>query len=326
MHIRLATRKSSLALAQSRWVAARLAELGAAKVELVEMVTLGDRMQNVALAEIGGKGLFVSELEQAILENRADLAVHSLKDVPAELAPGLVLGCVPEREDPRDVIVTTDGGELDALSAGERVGTSSLRRSIQLKRMRNDLEYALLRGNVDTRLGKLEAGQYRAIVLAYAGLRRLGLADRPLWPIPVTLSVPAVGQGALAIECRADDVPLRELLARLEHASSRACVDAERKFLRALGGDCHTPVAGHARLEENGARLRFEGLVASPDGKRMIRSAAERYLPVDGRIPEVALTLAGEVADALLEQGGAELVREALASKQAQQDPRRKPS
>lgn len=323
MRIRIATRKSALALTQTRWVARQLEALpGVSGVELVEMVTLGDRVQGVPLTEVGGKGLFVTELEQALLEGRADLAVHSLKDMPAKLADGLVIGCVPEREDPRDVLVTTDGASLDDLEAGSRVGTCSLRRTLQLKRQRNDLEYALLRGNVDTRLGKLESGQYRAIVLAYAGLRRLGLADRPLVPLPVTLSVPSVGQGALAIECRQSDAPLRELLAKLEHAQTRACVDAERVFLAALGGDCHTPIGGHATFEADSQRIRFEGLVASPDGKQMIRSASERYVPAGDALALHALTLGRETADRLLAQGAAAILSESVKGR----DPRIKPS
>ncbi len=249
MKLRLATRKSALALAQSRWVAATLqAKQPGLEVELVEVVTQGDRIQNVSLTEIGGKGLFVTEVEQLLLDGRAEFAVHSLKDVPAELAKGLVLGAVPEREDPRDVLVTAEGLALDDLEVGSRIGTNSLRRSLQLGRQRNDLEYAMLRGNVDTRLRKLAAGEYRAIVLAAAGLRRLGLFDRPLWPMPVEISVPAVGQGALAIEARGDDAATLALLAKIDHAESRACVEAERAFLSALGGDCHTPLAGHSRL------------------------------------------------------------------------------
>ncbi len=327
MRIRIATRKSLLALTQTRMIEAQLRALpGVEDVELVQMVTLGDRMQSVALSEVGGKGLFVSELEQALLENRADIAVHSLKDMPAQLAAGLVLGCVPEREDARDVLVTTDGVTLDDLTAGERVGTSSLRRTVQLHRMRNDLEYALLRGNVDTRLAKLDAGHYRAIVLAYAGLRRLGLDKRPLVPLPVTLSVPSVGQGALAIECRADgderDGTLRALLAQLEHAETRACVEAERLFLATLGGDCHTPLGGHARFEASTSRLRFDGLVSSPDGKRMIRSASERYVTAGAGFAEAALAVGREVAANLLDQGAAEILRESSEHR----DPRKKPS
>jgi hydroxymethylbilane synthase len=327
MKIRIATRKSQLALVQTRWVAARLAELSAgAEIELVEIVTVGDRVRDVPLTEVGGKGLFVSELEQAVKDGRADLAVHSLKDVPAELLSGLTLGCVPLREDPRDVLVTADGVELDELTAGDRIGTSSLRRTIQLHRQRNDLEYAMLRGNVDTRLAKLDSGQYRAIVLAYAGLRRLGLAERPLWPIPITVSVPAVGQGALALECRDDDHALLSLLTRLEDEKSRACVEAERAFLRTLGGDCHTPLGGHARFEDGGSRLKFDGMVASVTDERMVRAGAERYLQAEGaELMLQARALGEEAARSLLSQGASEMIRDAARQAEARRDPRSKP-
>jgi hydroxymethylbilane synthase len=326
MKIRIATRRSQLALVQTRWVGERIEALEPrAEVELVEMVTMGDRMRDVPLASIGGKGLFVSELEHAVHEGRADMAVHSLKDLPAELGAGLHIACVPEREDPRDVLITAEGCELDDLSAGDRVGTSSLRRTIQLRAQRNDLEYAPLRGNVDTRLGKLDAGQYRAIVLAYAGLRRLSLAERPLWPIPITVSVPAVGQGALALECRQGDRALSDLLARLEHEPSRVCVEAERAFLHALGGDCHTPLAGHARYENN--RLRFDGLVGAADDARMVRAGTERYTDAQGpALIEVARALGQEAARALLAQGAAELIEDAAKRAAAdRQDPRARP-
>ncbi len=327
MKIRIATRKSQLALVQTHWVAARLRALAAdVEVELLQMLTVGDRVRDVPLADVGGKGLFVSELEQAVADGRADLAVHSLKDVPAEIAAGLVLGCVPQREDPRDVLVTTDGAELDDLAAGERVGTSSLRRGIQLRRQRDDLEYALLRGNVDTRLSKLQAGQYRAIVLAYAGLRRLGLADRPLWPIPIAISVPAVGQGALALECRGDDRALLALLARLEHEPSRVCVEAERAFLATLGGDCHTPLGAHARFEDGGSRLRFDCVVASVGDERMVRAGIERYLQAEGaELLAQARALGEEAGRLLLDQGAGDLIREATERAEARHDPRARP-
>jgi hydroxymethylbilane synthase len=327
MKIRIATRKSKLALVQTRWVGARLCELDpAVEIELLEMVTVGDRITEIPLADVGGKGLFVSELEQAVCEGRADLAVHSLKDIPAELAPGLILGCIPQREDPRDVLVTLDGAELDELSAGDRVGTSSPRRTIQLRQLRNDLQYTMLRGNVDTRLAKLDAGQYRAIVLAYAGLRRLGLADRKLWPVPVTLSVPAVGQGALALECREDDSQLRSLLAGLEHSPSRACIEAERAFLKALGGDCHTPLGGHARYDESQSRIRFDGVVGSIEGERMVRAGAEHYLQPHGpKLIDEARAIGEEVARSLLSQGAKELIEEAAQQVAARRDPRARP-
>jgi hydroxymethylbilane synthase len=328
MKLRIATRKSALALVQTRWVAARLRELEPAlEVELLEMTTVGDRVRDVPLADVGGKGLFVSELEQAVLERRADLAVHSLKDLPAEVAAGLVIGCVPPREDPRDVLVTKDGLELDELTAGDRVGTSSLRRKIQLQRRRNDLDYANLRGNVDTRLAKLDAGLYHAIVLAHAGLRRLGLAGRPLWPVPISISVPAVGQGALAIECREDDAALLGVLARLEHAPSRVCVEAERAFLKTLGGDCHTPLAGHARFEQNGARLTFDGLVASVSDQRMVHRHTELLVKQKGAtLIAEAQQLGADAARELIAEGAGDLIREAAASAERRRDPRTRPN
>ena len=327
MKLRLATRRSALALAQSRWVAGELQRLSPGlEVELVEVVTQGDRIQDVSLAEIGGKGLFVSEVEQLLLDGRAELAVHSLKDVPAELAPGLVLGAVPEREDARDVLVTAEGDALDDLEVGAKVGTNSLRRSLQLGFQRNDLQYAMLRGNVDTRLRKLAAGEYRAIVLAAAGLRRLGLFDRPLWPMPVELSVPAVGQGALAIEARADDAVTMGVLARFDHAESRACVEAERAFLAALGGDCHTPLAGHARLLDDGRRLHFEGWVGAADGGEQVRASSDVWLGAGSALAAEALQLAQEVAKTLLARGARELIVAAQAAVAAKQrDPRSAP-
>jgi hydroxymethylbilane synthase len=328
MRIRIATRRSKLALVQTNWVADQLRGLQPGlEVELVEMVTQGDRITDRPLSEVGGKGLFVSELEHAVQEGRADLAVHSLKDLPSELGAGLVIGCVPEREDARDVLVTRDGVELDDLSAGENIGTSSLRRSLQLQALRNDLVYEGLRGNVDTRLAKLDAGQYRAIVLAYAGLRRLGLADRPLWPIPEASSVPAVGQGALALECRVDDEPLRALLARFEHLPTRACIEAERAFLHSLGGDCHTPLAGHARIEDNGSRLFFDGLVASISDHRIVRAGTERYIEARGaELIELARGVGRETAERLLKQGALELIRNAATTQAQRRDPRIRPN
>ncbi len=327
MKLRIATRRSALALVQSNWVASCLRKLEPGlEVELTEVVTKGDRIQDVSLSEIGGKGLFVSEVEQELLEGRAELAVHSLKDVPAELAPGLVLGAVPKREDPRDVLVTDHGDALDDLEAGVRVGTNSLRRTLQLRRQRNDLDYAMLRGNVDTRLKKLAAGEYRAIVLAAAGLRRLGLFDRPLWLVPVEISVPSVGQGALALEARANDARTLGLLARLDHLPSRACVEAERAFLAALGGDCHTPLAGHARLTDGDKRLRFDGWVGSITGEGHVRASSEVWLSSGGdSLGTLARKLAEEVAATLMARGAKELLAAAQAQAAAEQrDPRRK--
>lgn len=325
--IRVATRRSQLALTQTRAIAAQLKALDPSlHVEEVQIVTMGDQIQDVPLNQLGGKGLFVSEVEAALLDGRADFAVHSLKDVPAEMAEGLVLGCVPEREDPRDVLVTRDGEQLDDLEAGSRIGTSSLRRSCQLRRLRNDLEYAVLRGNVDSRLRKLDEGQYAAIVLAYAGLRRLGLADRPLWPIPIDLSVPAVGQGALAIQARENDHDMRQRLAALDHKWTRAAVLAERAFLRRLGGDCSTPLGGHARFDQEGSRLRFDAMIGAVSGDEQVRAGAERYYKeTSADLESVCEKLGIEVAELLLSQGGDRLIDDAKRVS-ARHDPRRSPS
>lgn len=325
MKLRIATRKSALALVQSEWVAASLKRLEKdLEVELVPMVTVGDRVQDRSLSEIGGKGLFVSEIEQAVLADKADLAVHSLKDMPAELAEGLCLAAVPEREDPRDMLITQDGAGLYDLEAGARVGTNSVRRTLQLRQRRNDLNYAMLRGNVDTRLSKLEAGDYRAIVLAAAGLRRLGLAQRPLKPLSIDESVPAVGQGALAIEARIADEATCALLRRLESRTTRICIEAEREFLRALGGDCNTPLAGHARLLENDRHLRFDGLVGSLDGTQVVRGGAAIYLDGEEGAVLAAQRLGKEVAETLLSQGGGALIEEAKRQTAAAKlDPRK---
>lgn len=326
MKVRIATRRSALALVQSNWVAAELKRHKPdLSVELVEVVTTGDRITDRSLAAIGGKGLFVSEVEDVLLRGEAEIAVHSMKDVPAELAPGLTVAAIPEREDPRDVLVTTQGDALDDLEAGGRIGTNSLRRSLQLRHQRNDLQYAMLRGNVDTRLRKLAEGEFSAIVLAAAGLRRLGLFSRPLWPIPVEISVPSVGQGALAVEVREDDAATRELVAKLNHGPSHACVQAERAFLAKLGGDCHTPIGGHAALLDEGRRIRFEGWVGSIDGTKHVRASQDVWLDDNLTLQEIAARAASEVATSLLTRGASELIEQAKNDAKAQQiDPRKK--
>ena len=321
----IATRESRLALWQAEHVKALLEAQGHT-VTLLGMTTKGDQILDRSLSKVGGKGLFVKELEVALEEGRADIAVHSLKDVPAELAPGLMLGAIPVREDARDVLVTASGQALDDLEVGARIGTNSLRRSLQLRRLRNDLQYAMLRGNVDTRLRKLADGEYDAIVLAAAGLRRLGLFERPLWPIPADISVPAVGQGALAIEARIDDRATRELLAKLDHAPSRACVEAERSFLAQLGGDCHTPLGGHAQLKEDAKRVRFDGWVGSVDGTQHVHASQDLWVEGARPLHELALQAASEVAKNLLQQGADRLIEEAkAAAAREQRDPRAKP-
>ncbi len=271
--IRIATRASRLALWQSEHVAARLRELHSGMVvELVPITTTGDRIIDRPLAAIGGKGLFIKELEIAMREGRADIAVHSMKDVPAELPAGFDIGVILAREDPRDMLVSAAGGALDALAPGSRVGTSSLRRRSQVLAARGDLAIVELRGNVPTRLGRLEAGDFDAVVLAAAGLRRLGLVDDRCHALAPECMLPAVGQGAIGIECRRDDARLRELLAPLNCADTAVCVAAERAMNATLGGSCHVPIAGHARLD--GPGLTLTALVASVDGARVVRQTA----------------------------------------------------
>ena len=271
MRIVYATRRSPLALAQCRaFCAALLAKR--ADVQLVEeqVVTSGDRIQDRPLSEVGGKGLFVKEIEEALLERRADFAVHSIKDVPGGIPAGLAIVCIPTREDPRDVLVAPKHGTLASLPLHARVGTSSLRRLVALKRARPDLDLVPVRGNVDTRLRKVDAGEYDAIVLARAGLVRLGLEGRATEVLDPSLSLPAVGQGALGIECREDDAGTRELLATMHDATSATCVAAERGVLIALEGDCKTPIAAFA--EKSGGQLRLRAFIAEPDGSRLRES------------------------------------------------------
>jgi hydroxymethylbilane synthase len=266
-----ATRRSKLALAQSRAFVGRLALRmlsGSAPMRLdpqeLEVVTSGDKIQDRPLSEVGGKGLFVKEIEEALLDGRAQMAIHSYKDLPAALAPGLVIACVPRREDARDVLVSPRYATLDALPRGARVGTSSLRRTVALRRIRPDLEVVSLRGNVDTRLRKVQEGEVAAIVLARAGLVRLGLENRATEVLSKDVSLPAVGQGALGIECRADDTSTRALMALLHDDETATCVAAERAVLGALGGDCTTPLG--ALAERIGELLRVRAFVAKPDG------------------------------------------------------------
>ena len=266
--VTVATRKSALALAQTREFARRVEALGA-EVRELEIVTSGDRVQDRSLAEIGGKGLFVKEIEEALLDGRARFAVHSMKDLPGSMPASLVIACVPLREDPRDAVVTRDGRALLALAAGARVGTSSLRRLVQIRERRADLEIVPLRGNVDTRLRRCEEGVVAAVVLARAGLARLGLLDRVTETLDPSMCIPAIGQGALAIQCREDDEELRRLFATLNHEESAIAVAAERGVLTAVGGSCVTPVAGYAVRE--GTEMHLRALLAEPDGSRVRR-------------------------------------------------------
>ena len=301
--LRIATRQSPLALWQAHYVKQRLMACHPGlTVELVPLVTRGDVILDTPLAKVGGKGLFVKELEMALIEHRADLAVHSMKDVPVEFPKGLGLVTICEREDPRDAFVSNNYDSLDALPAGSIVGTSSLRRQCQLAERRPDLEIRSLRGNVGTRLGKLDKGDYDAIILAVAGLKRLALEDRIRMALPPELSLPAVGQGAVGIECRLDDTRTHALLAPLNHADTALRVKAERAMNMRLEGGCQVPIGSYAELVDGEIWLR--ALVGAPDGTVMIRG--ERR----GK-PEEAEQLGISLADELLANGAREILTEA---------------
>jgi len=270
----IASRESTLALWQARHVQTRLAVLyPQANVEILGMTTEGDRRLDVSLAKVGGKGLFVKELEEALAAGRADIAVHSVKDLPMLLPAGYVLAAILERADPRDAFVSNRFPDLAALPSGARVGTSSLRRECQLRAQRPDLRFEPLRGNVPTRLKKLDDGQYDAVILAAAGLKRLGLEDRITRLLAPAESLPAPGQGALGIECHASRPELVGLLAPLAHAVTTQCVEAERAFSRALSGSCNLPLGAYA--EPDGGRIRLRGFVGAPDGSRLVRGEQE---------------------------------------------------
>lgn len=271
--LRIATRKSLLALWQAEHVATllRRAHPGL-QVELVPVVTQGDRILDRSLAAIGGKGLFIKELEVALQEQRADLAVHSMKDVPGDVPAELAIAAVLERADARDALITATATRLDDLPRGARVGTSSLRRQAQLLAARPDLTIAPLRGNVDTRLRRLDARELDAIVLACAGLTRLGWESRITARLDPKIFLPAVGQGVIGIECRGDDARVLEFVSALNHPATRIAMDAERAFAHTLGGSCQSPIAAHATLD--GKTLGLEGLVAEPDGSRLLRDSA----------------------------------------------------
>jgi hydroxymethylbilane synthase len=270
----LATRESALAMWQARHVQARLIETHPGlDVQILGMTTEGDRRLDTSLAKIGGKGLFVKELEDALVRGAADIAVHSMKDVPMDLVPGHVIAAIAERADPRDAFISKRYAALSELPAGARVGTSSLRRESQLRALRPDLVVQPLRGNVPTRLRKLDEGQYDAILLAAAGLKRLGLADRITALLPTEVSLPAAGQGAIGIECRAERTDVLRLLAPLDHRATALAVRAERAVARTLAGSCNVPLAAYA--EVSGATMRLRGFVGAPDGSRTVRDALE---------------------------------------------------
>ncbi|WP_331460259.1 hydroxymethylbilane synthase [Desulfosarcina ovata] len=268
--VTIGTRGSQLALWQAEWVkSAILANHPAIRVELAIIKTRGDKILDVPLAKVGGKGLFVKEIEEALLDGRIDLAVHSMKDMPADIPTGLCIGAIPKREEPRDVLITRSGDPLEALPQGARVGTSSLRRAAQLLHVRPDIRIVPLRGNLDTRLKKLETESLDAIVLAAAGVRRLGLADRITQVLDETVMLPAVGQGALCIETRTDDSRIGAVVGALDDPTTRQVVLGERAFLNRLEGGCQVPIAGHGHMDANGFTL--TGLVCDVDGSRQIK-------------------------------------------------------
>jgi hydroxymethylbilane synthase len=298
--LRIATRQSRLALWQAEHVAARLREAHPGLVvELVPMTTQGDRIVDRSLAQVGGKGLFIKELEVAICEGRADIAVHSMKDVPSDMPPGMTLAAMLSRADPRDAFVSLRYENFNALPLGARVGTSSLRRQCQLKYARPDLQLLTLRGNVETRLRKLQEDQYDAIILAAAGLIRLGLEARITHRFELEQFVPAVGQGIIGIECRDDDARSIELVRALNDTVAWQCCEAERAFALRLQGSCQSPIAGYARVE--GGRIYLQGVIGSPDGQEMYRGSH------DGAVAELQ-AVGTALADRLLDAGARALL------------------
>ena len=300
MKLRIATRGSRLAIWQAEHVAALVSQAAAIETELVRVTSSGDRDQTRPVAELESQGLFTKEIQQAVLDGRADIAVHSLKDLPTEATPGLVLGAVPERELVGDVLVSRDNVGWRELPHGARIGTGSRRRRAQLLHARPDLELLDLRGNVETRLQKLRDGQFDAIVLAYAGLKRLGLQGEVTEELRLDVVLPAVGQGALGIEARAEDLRTRDVLAGLDHLPSRAAVTAERTLLAELRGGCLAPVGAWARLADGG-QLLLDAVVLSLDGR-------QRLLATGSAALDEAESLGCCVAADLLSQGAAELI------------------
>lgn len=307
--IRIATRKSALAMWQAEFIKDRLQQAHPGlSVQLLGMSTQGDKILDVPLAKVGGKGLFVKELEAALLEQRADIAVHSMKDVPMEFPEGLGLSIICQREDPTDAFVSNRYSSVEQLPEGARVGTSSLRRQCQLRYQRPDLEIVDLRGNVNTRLSKLDAGQFDAIILASAGLIRLGMKRRIVQSISIEVSLPACGQGAVGVETRIDDHQMQQWLAPLHHRQTAECVQAERAMNRTLQGGCQVPIACFAVSDPDAAdQLWVRGLVGSPDGRLVLRSE-QRGKRSDANALGVA------VAEDLLSQGAGKILSEVYGS------------
>lgn len=301
--LRIGSRGSKLALWQANHIADRLGKLGTVPAEIVVIKTAGDRFQQAQIAQMGMKGIFIKELEDALLEKRIDLAVHSMKDVPTQIPAGLAFAAVCERDDVRDCLISRENSALRDLPAGARVGTSSLRRQSQLRYFRPDLELRELRGNVDTRLRKLEQGEFDAVVLAKAGMDRLGWSDKISEIIPTEICLPAAGQGALGIECRAGDRELFDLLSHLDHPETRVCISAERALLDEMQGGCQVPLGVLGRIQ-NG-RLRLEARVLSADGVDAVGGSLEGAADQgDSLGRELARSLLDAGADRILKQAG----------------------
>jgi hydroxymethylbilane synthase len=306
------TRQSALALTQTGHVVEQLKQLCKeqgieCEFELKKIVTKGDQILDVTLSKVGGKGLFVKEIEQAMLDGEIDLAVHSMKDMPAELPEGLVIGAIPLREDVRDCIISRDGASIDELPKGARIGTSSLRRGSQLAAYRPDLSIEPIRGNIDSRIRKLETEGLDAIVLAAAGLNRMGWGDRISAHLPTDMSLPAVGQGALSIECRGNDEFVLAMLAHYNDPTTAFAVSAERSFLSRLNGGCQVPIGAYAEVQLDGHTVRLTGLVGSPDGTVVLKET------MTGKNP---LLLGEQLADKLIEAGAERILAEARVDNQ----------
>jgi len=298
--VKIGTRGSKLALWQAGWVKSILEKkFPPIQIELILIKTQGDKILDVPLAKVGGKGLFVKEIEQALLARRIDIAVHSMKDMPADIPQGLCIGAIPARENPLDVFISRNGARFNEMAAGSVIGTSSLRRSAQLRHARPEMVVQPLRGNLDTRLKKLESENFDALVLAAAGVKRLNLEHRITEYLDPELMLPAIGQGALCIEIRKDDPTVGPLVAALDHAPTRAAIAGERAFLNRLEGGCQVPIAGHGRIREN--QFILTGLVAELDGSRVIK--AQKSGP-----PDSSETSGIELAEELLARGADEIL------------------
>lgn len=303
------SRRSNLAMTQTKWFIEQMKESGAPfEFEIKEIVTKGDKILDVMLSKVGGKGLFVKEIQQALFDKEIDFAVHSMKDMPAEIPEGLIIGCIPPRVDPRDAFISNGHVKFMELPIGAIVGTSSLRRSSQLLLLRPDLEIKWIRGNIETRMRKMREGEYDAILLAAAGMKRVGWSEDTVTEyMSIEDCVPAVGQGALAIECRSDDAELRAELAKISDEKTWIEVEAERTFLTEMNGSCQVPIAGFA--EYDGTNVKFTGYIASPDATKVFRETIINSDPVAAGM-EVAKTLRAQGASKVIEEVMAEMNEE----------------